>query len=732
MRKFLLLLSLVLTLLLVGLQLLVWHAPIIGWCLLFIYLWIVSGWWQVIYRDIFGWEKDWATRILMIFFIISLLGFAVSAVDVVYRVTPSVVWGALAAVGFTSLGLTAAFRKATPKQEDSSSDGVNVFPKNFILVVIFFLLTAIGVFIIFQSRSSALLMSPWQAINLRYLTVYFFITVIIGALLFSRYRAKTVLMFLIVYSFLQHLYLPLSHENPWGGDVWRHIGVEEKLRAGRAELPVIFGGEAKFRSLTLPVVGTMSAPEALLIPQKYSYGQFWSVSLIFSEMTGVNLISLNKWLMPVLWSLAMPIILFRLGSILFSSRRWGLFLPALAGATFPFQALGALTLPVSLGYLVFFFAFTLWLEYVESGDKRQRVFVVGITVLMLFGYTLHLLLLIASMVLYFMLKKILLIRNSLTRKSALLIVNIVSVFFFPVIELVSRVSFVPKSLNVWQSAKQFIGQWSGWYFARTIRPHAILSGNFFFSHTPIYAFVPNIFLNWRWWIIPTSFLIWGVALFGIWRSQKFDTLIKCALCEALSALVIGGYIISWYALAGDRLFVRRLDAMLVILVLIFFLFGARSIVRRYGMSQSTTVIVIFLFAWLATATYASGPNLRVVSRDEFSVAQHLAQIELQHAPPYCVLADTWVLLPLQAISANQIVGGGFPIEYQFAQPDRDLLLHEMLQYPRRSIFSFSQEKTGTARCRLALPRWLLSQEKKAMIDSIFASSSTPVGDWLIW
>jgi hypothetical protein len=113
-------------------------------------------------------------------------------------------------------------------------------------------------------------------------------------------------------------------------------------------LPVLFGDQAEWQEVV-----NINLPSAFLQANKYSYGHLWGTSLLVAETLQVDLIAINKWLMPVLWSLVMPFIFFRLGQLIFNNRRQALWLVWLSLLPFPLQALGALSLPVSLDFILF-------------------------------------------------------------------------------------------------------------------------------------------------------------------------------------------------------------------------------------------------------------------------------------------------------------------------------------------------------------------------------------------
>jgi hypothetical protein len=610
-----------------------------------------------------------------------------------YRITLPVIAAAAAVAIIATIIFRIPRFRALPEEEN---DGA--FARRPAAVPLFLFLAAGCIVLLTRSESILPLLSPWQAIQPFFAPAFFVLTALLGFFVFSSGKTRTILALIVIHSLVQHLYLPLTHTLPWGGDVWRHIAVEERLAAGRPELPVLFGSEA-------------SVPEVFLVPQKYAYSQLWGLSVAVSRLTGASLIAVNKWLVPILWPIIVPVSLFWIGTALFRRRRWGLILAALGSLPFPFQALGGLTLPVSLGYASFFFTLALWLRYLAFGEKKCRNAALAFAVLSVFGYTLHTVLIWAVIILSLLVNRILVQRKPAVRKALFTVLAAASILFFPAIELAAHIDTVPPRAEFFTQAKQFVGQFSGWYFASRVRPDDILSGNFFFNQTPASAMAPILPLLWRWWAPLLAILLWGGAMVGLFSAFSFqlsafqDRLLR-AVIALFSASVLGGYIVGWYILAGDRLFVRRMDGMVAFVVLVFFLYGAKYFIERWRIPLAKPVAAAFailIFSWFTTATYATGPDMRVVSVAEYETAGRLWREAEAAGEPYCVLADTWTLLPLEAISAGRIVGGGFPIDYQFGQPDRVRLYERYLKGDKDAVLIAARALTGAAGCLLTKP-----------------------------
>ncbi len=716
----------------------------LGWVLFVLFFVLTSYWWRDILKRVFYFQKrSGVTCVLSIFIVFLFLSFFSSIFVVWYEITPIISWIVYVIVGFFSFGFLQAvkrFRIPRIKYRSRVCKFV-ILPKSWILVGAYVALWAVSAYFLWQSGSREVLFTPWYGIHEFFLPLFFLATFVLGVILFSKHKTKLVLFLIVAHSVLLHSYLPLSSNMPWGGDVWRTIAVEEKLASGDPVLPVLFGEDVKWRG-----VGVVSIPEALLIPNKYVYGQLWGVSVLVSHTTSIDILLLNKWLMPILWAVFLPVIFFRIGFLLFGSYRKGLVLSALSLLPFSLQVLGSLTLAVSLGHITFFFVLMLWLHYIRDGKKWQRNVVFGMAALMIFGYTLHFLLLWFLIFVTFFVKKIVhkttykmfkSSGNRFFRLVSLTVLFFVSMFFFPVIELVTNVSYVPESFGILKNLKQAVGQFSGWFYASSIRPHDILSGNIFFNHTPQLSFFSSFFTDWRWYILPVISLIWVCVIFGLFRIGKQRRKIEWMIMGVLFFVIVGGYFIGWFVLEGDRSFIRRLDGLFAFIVLVFMIQGMSFVLDRLSFvfkhqKRIAILFIIFLFSFFATTAYSSGPDMRVVSQDEFDAARFVWDTSLSDNEKYCVLGDTWMLLALEAVSFGEIVGGGFPIDYQFGQPERSVLFSEIINHPKRSVITVAHNKTGAELCSIVLPMNLVSFEKRRIITDIFGEAPKQVGSILVW
>jgi len=720
-------------LVLLYLNLIQWSLSWLGWILFIAFLSSNGRLWEVVLKRIFGIrEYNTITEFFSWFFSFILLGF-ISSIFVVYaHLTSTIIWSVyfiVSVLGWSSCYLSYRQNLKVHPQFIEKNNLV-IFKNSSILVILYFILFALGFYGLVLFKSNGIFYSPWQVIGEMYLLIFFALMLISGIFLFGKYKIKAVLFIFVLQSILLHLYLPLSHEMPWGGDVWRHLAVERQLQNQEYVLPVLVGDEASWSE-----VFGVDIPDVFIIPQKYTYGHLWGTSVLLSETLQVDLLQINKWLIPIVWSLLVPLILFKIGLLLFKSRRRALWLVWLSFLPFPLQALGALTLPTGLGFVVFLFVLMLWLHYLRDGQKWQRNVVLFFSVLMLFGYALYFiliwLLIIFSHIAYHVIhnKKITNYKLQITNYSLFLL----GIFILPLFELVSKISYIPQKIGWLYNLKQFVGQFSGYYYASSIRSHDILSGNILFNHTPNYAFIESIFNSWRWWLVPAMLLIWFFVKFGllidILRKKKDE---MWNLLSWLFFVVAGGYVIGWFILGGDRLFIRRLDPVFAILIIIFFVYGfgiAVSRVKRKYFERVIVLIFIILFSWFTTFSHASGPDIRVVSRDEYRVAEYIWENSDHDENNYCVIGDTWILLALEGISAGKIVGGGFPIDYQFGQKERVELFEQMQLEPMLDLLEHSKDLTDAEKCWFVVTSNFGNRERA---DGIFEKSAEEIGSMLVW
>lgn len=556
-----------------------------------------------------------------------------------------------------------------------------------ILVLVYLVLFFVGLNILIHSQTGSNILSPWQIIRNNYLLVYFLLTVVLLRILFSELSAKAVLVLVVFHTFLTVSYLAFSHELFWGADIWRHLATQNSfLQTGGWNEVLVSGTKNVFDF------------------GKLSYAQFLATGIVLNKIFGLDLILINKWLQPILWAFVFPALLFSFVRETGGEKRLGLLAAIFALLPFALQVTGAFTLPVNFGFLVWLFLVWLLFKYFRERLPEQLLFLVFFGTFLIFGYVLYFIL----FWLLWLILEVLCFANNFSRSKKFvisLLLFLLVAFLIPTLELLFNFSHWPAVLGWQQSIKQIVGNFSGWYLAFGPRTHDIAAGNILFNQTPISSFVPNFLTVDLFWIIPVAFVFWSSSFFGIMRTlRRKDFRLKTLIIFFLGLLA--SYFLSRYILIGEQILSRRLEAVLAFLVVFFgayFWYDIFSNKRDFFIRfrRFFLVTIVFLSAGAITASYSFGPDTKTVSANEYRAMQYIWQQMATEDKP-CVIGETYPLLALEAITAKNIVGGGFPINVDFSQPERELLLSKLSINTVEEVLGGAKNITKANRCWLVV------------------------------
>ncbi|MCX6784478.1 MAG: hypothetical protein NTV81_00890 [Candidatus Komeilibacteria bacterium] len=688
--------AIVLTLLSWNMQL--WHFSVLGWMLLFGYGLILSYLWQRVIRASCHFDH-WPILAWLLGAILSLLLVTslMAVVIVWYTTSPTLTWWCLLVAAIISLifyyrvvrrNWQPIFSLVEPELE------LRLGWWQWLALGVYIIGWLSGWFFLSQSITDRSLLSPWQALSGGYIIVFFFTTVALLILLFSKLKTRWLLVLIFAYSLLTHGYLVHTSELPYGGDVWRHLGVEQQLTKGLVVAPAMFGAEAKG-----VMVAGQTLPAALLDPYKYSYGQYWALQVLFNQTTNLSLLTAHRFVLPLIWSLALPLLLFLIGLGILRNTQAALVLSLIASWLFPLQSLGALSTPVAWGLVMFLVGIWLLVEAFEKNNEVFRPWVIVWGLIMFFSYPL-----------YFIVYWLLLVWLWFWRRSSIanfkqlmlgLITAIVSGLALPAIELLSGYSQF--STPQWLTAfKQTVSGLLAWHFVALTTGDNLMF-NWLFNQPPSEALVSNFFITARSWVVIIMIIVWLLVLVGLIKSFTSRSPLVKALAS-LSLILFFAYLVDWFILSGERIFTRRLDLVFSLLIgwLIIIAWQSwRSYQVKFLSNKWVLLLVAIIVAWVAAATYSSGPDLRATSQSEYQLAQNLWQRSDQLASHHCVLADDWVLLVLEGVSGGKIVAGGFPLYLQYSQPERKKIMTEFQTKPIDEVIALARELTGSNRCLVA-------------------------------
>lgn len=623
------------------------------------------------------------------------------------------------------LGIILSYRT---KQEKTSSDwSITAFVKNLYtdhLLTAFIACGALFAFFIFHARTGVYILSPWDALSSFTLMLFFALTWMVAKMVFSKRSVAVVLGVVILFSYLTHLYLPVVYETGFGGDKWRHLGAERWLQEGNIYTPSIWGEE---RSVVH--FGPLAVPEALVAGNKTSYAAQWATTIWLAESVQVDLFWVDLLLVFLLWSLFIPLLLFLCGRLLFENDRLGLLFAFLPTLFYTFQSEGAITIPVSFGHLFFFFVFLLWMYYAQTGNKKTYVGAILFTLFFYWGYILNFFVLIGTGILTVVYRKLFIDRShwvvlketygmSDTRlrvRDYIIFGSLVfvSVLMIPFLEMFQGLSaYLPGSVSatgVLDSFADSFGRLSG-FIGVVVPPDFIDQGNFLYNQTkeslsrlPLFSYriVPFV----------VSMAIWTIIAWAVYRLYRYHKEQKViALLSIIFGIALGSYFISWSFTEGVHILARRLNETIVFFMILFLGYGIWLFLedeRIRIIRHKKIIAVIFVLAFSATSTFASGPKLQLVTADELHAAQLVWNEHKDDPQPYCVLANTWPLLGLEAVSGRNITAGNFPVYHEYAQPERVKLFEGMSKAPEQKWIDGAFAVTNASVCYyMTENRWI--------------------------
>ncbi|MFA7653749.1 MAG: hypothetical protein WCX97_01765 [Candidatus Magasanikbacteria bacterium] len=695
---------------LIFLNILVWHNIWLGIVLFFGYLFLLSSSAKNLLIKFFSLSDNGGTRVLGAFLVFIFLSWLSGIAVVFYKLTPVTI-----VLDFLVIGSVFIFWELWSKYAKNMTTAVPAeikdspfkLPNVFWGVLVFLIFVGYGFYLLYHSQSGTSLISPWQTINPNYLWTFLGATFLLGLLIFSRLSAKTLLIFLTVYIFLLSSYLPLTHQLFYGADQWRHLATESRIMSG---LPLNAVSPVGVQPLFLTTA-----------PGNIFYSNFWGINIVLAQVLNVGLISLVKWLLPVLWAVVFPILIYQIGLAINFNKKESLFLVWLMALPFALQYAGALSIPNHFGLLVWLLLVLFTLKTTTSFRWEQVIILAVLGLLSVFGYGLYLLLFWLSALALVILRQSRRIPSMwsfpaiggsafggkgffpegvpLGRLLRMTIVTLLLAVSIPAVELIVKYSSWPKQVDWFAQVKQLCGNFTGWYLATGPRSHDILTGNIFFNQVPLSAFVPNFLTQYPMWIFIFMIFVWVIILVGIISSFRSNQVVKNWLGVMFAGL-LGSYIIGRYILVGQSIISRRLDGVLAILGVIMLVLGIKWLVgwcnqkklsKRIG--RALLPIFIFIISLAITASYSLGPDIRAMSTDEYNVIKYVFADQGK-----CVIADTYPLLALEYLSQKQITGGGFPMGQDFSQPDRVALFNEMKNNPNYLVWSKARAIVNSNEC----------------------------------
>jgi len=629
----------------------------------------------------------------------------------------------------SSLNCRYTRKKESSLQEIKNNWGIN-FPKFF--YPLFFICYLLAFIFLFRARTGKFILSPWTVISPFYLYLWMIIAFITGVMIFSREKTIKILFFIILASILLHAYLPIVYQGGFGGDRWRHIAAEKWLMEENIYSPALFE-----KKIQLQQIWKIKIPKVFVVGNKTSYSNMWGLAIALSWLLNINIFSIDLLLGFLLSSIFLPLLLFKFGQFFCKRKQFLLLLSFIPSCFFPFQFYGSITIPNTFGFLVFLFSLILFLSLInkESVRKRNKIlFFFFLLILLYFNYILYLFIFLELSFLLWLFRT-----SSIKRKRKIILVIFCLfflIFFIPLLDTFNGFShFNP--VNIKEISKRLIDFSKRLLISQAIFPRIFQmeQDNWLYMEKGLTlnrSTLTNL-LPWSYVLTP---IFWLFLIYGIYKLKEIKEKEIAYLLIIFLFIILANQFIASYFMKGNHIFSKRLVILTSFLSAFPFSYGIFSFIKKNFLEKKRKVLAVILFLSLLSGTvYASGPKMQRVTIDEIKAANYIWD-KLKNKPgPYCVLANTWPLLAVEAISGRKIITGGFPVYFEYRQPERVQLFQNMNKEPSIKYLEKSIEITGAKDCYfMTEKKWLFPEKRKEILLKINQILGKPkqIGEVFIW
>ena len=632
--------------------------------------------------------------------------------------------------------------------ETGKDDSVPVFRVPVKKMVVAVLISGIvTVLFFFFARTGEHILHPWQVVHPLALWAFAVMTVLVVVVIFSQASLRIAFFLIIVHSLVLHAYLPIVYDSGFGGDRWRHIASERYLLTGEIYEPGLIGEDA----ISTKKIFSMTIPEVFIAGNKTSYAPQWALTIFFHRVTGISVEDVDQWIVPLLWFWFVPMIMYSIGKVLFQEKRWALLCAFIPSMFFPYQVYGSITIAVGIGQMMFLFIVYFLLQYIHTKNISFAKMSVFLTLLHYFSYILHLFLGGIGVILAGCLGWVYAKKHKAWLYVFCVLCFVLFIILIPLSEYIFGFStfqfekLYPQTLVL--SAADAFGRLTNIVGYNHYGSY-IGEGNFLYEANRLPKSSAS-FLRWPYWPMILSLIVYGMAGIGWVLALKKKSSRQWKFIALFCGILGASYFISWFLMDGYHTLARRLDLSIALFVGLLFLYGARWIIHRFsfpllykergggGILTAHNILILFIIgiSFVTLSTYASGPILDRVTTDELSAAEYLwAELPsiVSDSNQYCVLANTWPLLAVESVSAREVIGGGFPVYTEYAQPERVKLFEKMSQHPNQKLLERALAVTTAKTCFYMTEYRFINRRVYTETVKLLGAPEKTFGDVLIW
>lgn len=350
-------------------------SSVVGFISSVIYVYLSS---LLLGNALFGSETFWHRTLFGFFLFILLVAIGGSAALAIYLLTEKIIILLLFAITSLSIGLTVKaygfnvffFGKPILKTDEPVNGNIQkgpfVFTKEHLLQIFYIFLVVTCFVLLFMSRSDEIRVF-WEAVQPAFIPLYFAATFVLLTILFSKVRKGIKLLFIIVHSFLIHNLLVIVMNRGLGGDFWYELALARDVYDVGKNVPnlldFVFGGisYSPFRVI-------------YFVLRKRTLQAFTN---IFANMFAVDVYWIQLFLVPILWTIIVPFLMYKIVKMLSGKEECAIFGAFLTFLVPAFIWWGAITVSDTLGKVFFLLVTYFAFKYVASHDRNLNALFFG-------------------------------------------------------------------------------------------------------------------------------------------------------------------------------------------------------------------------------------------------------------------------------------------------------------------------------------------------------------------
>lgn len=586
------------------------------------------------------------------------------------------------------------------------------------------LLFAIGFYTLFSSGNrEAYIRSPWEAIPDQFILVILFLSAFILYKIIVKPK-PFLLVPIILFSFLQHSYIPAVYRLPYGGDTWRHVA---------SMMQIEDDGFLPPSSYDTFSIGPITVPSSTLTVS--SYASFWASGIFLNRTLQIDLVTLMVWWQYILFSIALPVLFFLLFKHIFENHPTasllGAFLPSVF---FPMQAYGAVSLPLGFGFLPFAVFLLAVISWLKTRERKYLAAIFVLLALLLMHYVVYFL--FGALIVGFLFVEIALRRLSPTGSRLIRIGYLmISIALIPVASL-----FVSPNarLDVLTTGADHI--WDFWkhtflyvFGLKGMEGYYLHTGNLVW-HSMRDRFIELPPFSWDYLdTVLFFFFVFAISASVFWmcRSRKISASPVTALFLYILFVGLMSIFLDRSYLGGIHLLTERLD-LIIITAFIFFLVGGYMAMFKYKKRFVFLGASVLIIAVMIGSTYASGPIHGRVTQSHYKAMRALYEdMERTKRTDYCVLSEHFPLAALEVASRGRVKNGNFPIKYGYLEEGGKIFI-KMFSRPDLRWMKEAAREIGARGCYLILDKRFLADWNKTQIRWLLGREVIEVDDVHIW